>query len=298
METPYARGCAFIDDAFVPIAEARISVLEMGFSRSDCTYDVVAVWEGAFFRLDDHLERFERSCLCLRLATPPREEIRRVLFECVRRSGLRNAYVEMIATRGVPEAGQRDPRAIRNRFYAYAIPYVWIATPEQQARGTRLAIAREVERISPRAVDPSVKNFHWGDLVRGQFEALDREADTAVLLDAEGCVTEGPGFNLFALVRGTLLTPATGVLRGITRETVLELAAREGVPARVARFDAATLRDADEIFLTSTAGGVMPVVALDGAPVGHGAPGPLTRRLGAAYWAAHREGPWVTPVQY
>jgi branched-chain amino acid aminotransferase len=294
----FAQGCAFIDEAFVPIAEARIPILDMGFSRSDCTYDVVAVWEGAFFRLEDHLDRFERSCLCLHLAAPPREEIRRIVFECVRRSGLRNAYVEVIATRGVPTAGQRDPRAIRNRFYAYAIPYVWIATPEQQARGTRLAIARGVERISPRAVDPSVKNFHWGDLVRGQFEAFEREADTVVLLDAEGAVTEGPGFNLFALTRGTLLTPVSGVLQGITRQTVLELAARAGVTARAARFDAATLREAEEIFLTSTAGGVMPVVALDGLPVGDGTPGPLTRRLSAAYWAAHREGPWVTPVVY
>lgn len=298
MEDSCARGCAFVDGNYVPIDEARIPILEMGFSRSDCTYDVVAVWEGGFFRLEDHLDRFERGCLCLRLAAPPREEIRRIVFECVRRSGLRNAYVEVIATRGVPEAGQRDPRLIRNRFYAYAIPYVWIATPEQQARGTRLAIAREVERISPRAVDPSVKNFHWGDLVRGQFEALDREADTVVLLDAEGCVTEGPGFNLFAWVRGTLLTPATGVLRGITRETVIELAAREGVPARLARFDAATLREADEIFLTSTAGGVMPVVALDDVPVGDGRPGALTQRLAAAYWAAHHDGAWVTRVDY
>jgi branched-chain amino acid aminotransferase len=298
MSEDFSSGCAFVDGAYVPIGEARIPLLDMGFSRSDCTYDVVAVWEGGFFRLDEHLDRFARSCDCLQLSAPGREEIRDIVFGCVRRSGLREAYVEIIATRGVPRAGQRDPRLITNRFYAYAIPYVWIANPAQQERGLNLVVARAVERISPRAVDPTVKNFHWGDLVRGVFEAYERDADTVVLLDHEGHVTEGPGFNLFAYCRGTLLTPAEGVLHGITRQTVLDLAARERLPCRVLRFDESLLRDADEIFLTSTAGGVMPVVRLDGEPVGDGTPGPLTSQLRALYWDAHRAGPWVTRVDY
>lgn len=298
MEARYAAGCAWVDDDYVPIAQARIPLLDMGFSRSDCTYDVVAVWQGGFFRLDAHLDRFERSCACLQLALPPRETVREIVFECVRRSGLRDAYVEVIATRGVPVAGQRDPRQITNRFYAYAIPYVWIANPDKQAEGLHLVIAGSVERIAPRAVDPTVKNFHWGDLVRAQFEAYDRSADTVVLLDHEGHVTEGPGFNLFAYVRGTLLTPAEGVLLGITRRSVLELAERERLPTRVTRFGPDVLREADEIFLTSTAGGVVPVVTLDGRAIGTGRPGPLTERLRALYWDAHRGGPWVERVDY
>lgn len=294
----YAAGCAWVEGDYVPVAEARLPLLDMGFSRSDCTYDVVAVWEGAFFRLDDHLERFERSCACLQLTPPPRSVVREIVFGCVRRSGLREAYVEVIVTRGVPRAGQRDPRQIENRFYAYAIPYVWIANPEKQAAGLRLVVANSVERIATRAVDPTVKNFHWGDLVRGQFEAYDRDADTVVLLDHEGHVTEGPGFNLFVYARGTLLTPADGVLQGITRRTVLELAARERLPTRITRFGADLLHEADEIFLTSTAGGVMPVVSVDGRPVGAGRPGTLTERLRALYWDAHRGGQWVERVDY
>ncbi len=298
MDDRYAAGCAWVDGDYLPIAEARIPLLDMGFSRSDCTYDVVGVWQGAFFRLDDHLDRFERSCACLQLTPPPRHLVRESVFECVRRSGLQDAYVEVIATRGVPHAGQRDPRRVENRFYAYAIPYVWIANPEQQAAGIRLVVAGSVERISARAVDPTVKNFHWGDLVRAQFEAYDRDADTVVLLDHEGHVTEGPGFNLFAYTRGTLLTPADGILQGITRRTVLELAEREKLPTRVTRFGPEVLGEADEIFLTSTAGGVMPVVALDGRPVGEGRPGALTERLRALYWDAHRSGSWVERVAY
>ena len=299
MQEDFSAGCAYIDGRYVPIEQAGIPILDMGFSRSDCTYDVVSVWNGSFFRLADHLDRFERSCTCLRLNPGlARPELAGVLAECVARSGLRDAYVEMIATRGIPRSGERDPRRIVNRFYAYAIPYVWIARPEQQEAGLHVVIAEGVERISTRAVDPTVKNFHWGDLVRGVFEAFEREADTVVLLDAAGHVTEGPGFNLFASYRGQLLTPADGVLLGITRQTVLELAAREGVQARVGHLGPDILLEADEIFLTSTAGGVMPVTLLNGRAVGDGLPGALTRRLRDRYWEAHHDPAWSTPVAY
>ncbi|MGD9600990.1 MAG: aminotransferase class IV [Gammaproteobacteria bacterium] len=297
MAQGFEQGCAWIDGRYVPIGDACIPITDMGFTRSDCTYDVVAAWQGRFFRLADHLARFERGCLCLEL-TPPVAfaEMPGLLAECVRRTGLQDAYVEMICTRGVPEPGVRDPRRVRNRFYAFAIPYVWIASPAQQETGVPLAVAARVERVAPRATDPTVKNFQWGDFVRAQLEAHEREAHTAVLLDAAGHVTEGPGFNLFVHTRGTLLTPGDGVLLGITRQTVLELAARERIPTRVTRFDADTLRSAEEVFLTSTAGGVMPVASVDGEPVGDGSPGPVTRLLRARYWEAHVHGPWVTPI--
>jgi branched-chain amino acid aminotransferase len=299
MEPDYTAGCAFTMGQYVPVKDAHISILDMGFSRSDCTYDVVAVWDGGFFRLDDHLARFARSCECLQLHTDHTlGEIATILTECVRRSGLREAYVEMIMTRGVPQAGERDPRRITNRFHAYAIPYVWIANADQRARGLHLVVARSVERISSRAIDPTVKNFHWGDLVRGLFEAYERNADTAVLVDANGYLTEGPGFNVFAFYRGQLITPADGALHGITRQTVLDLAAQAGVTARVGRVEPDMLAQASEIFVTSTAGGVMPVTLLDGQPVGDGTPGPLTQRLCELYWQAHRAGEWVTPVDY
>lgn len=299
MSDPFSQGCAWVDGAYVPIAQAHIPITDMGFTRSDCTYDVVAAWHGKFFRLAEHLARFERSCLCLKL-TPPVNftEMPSILAECVRRAGLQDAYVEMICTRGVPRAGERDPRLVANRFYAFAIPYVWVATPAQQETGIALVIAEHVERVGSRATDPTVKNFQWGDFVRAQFEAYERDAHTAVLVDAAGYLTEGPGFNLFVYTKGTLLTPGEGVLHGITRQTVLELAVREGIPTRTTRFDAATVRDADEVFLTSTAGGIMAVTTVDGRAVGDGTPGAVTRRLHARYWAEHEHGPWVTPIVF
>jgi branched-chain amino acid aminotransferase len=155
-----------------------------------------------------------------------------------------------------------------------------------------------IERIPPTSVDPTVKNFHWGDLLRGQYEAFECGARLAVLVDGAGNLTEGAGFNLFALVAGALLTPATGVLDGITRRTILELAEREGLEARACVLPVVALERADEVFLTSTAGGVMPVTTVDGRQVGSGEPGPVTRRLSERYWEAHSDPRYATPVAY
>lgn len=295
----FADGCAWIDGDYLPIAEARIPINDTGFTRSDCTYDVVSVWQGSFFRLEDHLDRFAASCTAGRFTLPcTRAAIRDILLECVCLSGLRDAYVEMIVTRGVPPPGVRDPRRFSNRFYAFAIPYVWIATPAQQDAGTSLVIANDTRRIEPDSVDPRMKNFHWGDLTRGLLEAYERDAHSVVLLNAAGDVTEGPGFNVFAFTDGALWTPAAGVLEGITRRTVIELATRAGIEVHSTNFGPQVLRAADELFLTSTAGGVMPVTQLDGRRVGNGRPGALTLRLREAYWDAHREGDWTLAVDY
>ena len=153
-------GAAFVDGQFVPTSEAKISLFDWGFTRSDATYDVASVWHGAFFRLNDHLDRFFASLAKLRLKIPhDRAEVRAIVHGCVRAGGLHDAYVAMIATRGVPPRGARDPRLATNRFYAYAVPYVWIAPPEKQASGIDLHISQR-QRIAPASVDPTVKNYH------------------------------------------------------------------------------------------------------------------------------------------
>jgi len=296
---PYADGCAYIEGKYFPIAEARISILDSGFYRSDLTYDVVAVWKGKFFRLDDHLKRFENGYTQLRMNPKiSLAQMREILFECVRRAGIRNAYVEMILSRGIDEDGSRDPRRFRNCFYAHAVPYMWIVKPEDQKVGIHLVIAEKTIRIPPDAIDPTVKNFHWGDLVRGIYEAYDRGGYTVVLPDAAGNITEGPGFNVFVYDRGSLLTPERGVLKGITRQTMIDLAEAQGIPVRLDMFGADVLMAAEEVFLTSTAGGVMPVTLVNGRTIGDGKPGKITTLMQKRYWKAHDEGPWVTPVDY
>ncbi len=298
-QNTFAEGCAFIEGKYVPIAEARIPIIDTGFLRSDITYDVVAVWNGKFFRLEDHLDRFEKGWKRLHMKPPVnKKEIREILFECVRRSGIKNAFVEMIMSRGVDEERSRDPRRFRNRFYAYAIPYIWIVKPEDQEVGIHLIIAEKTIRIPPEAVDPTIKNFHWADLTRGIYEAYERGGYTIVLPDVEGNITEGPGFNVFVYYEGTLLTPEKGVLEGITRATVLDLADELNIPARLGMFDAKVLKEAQEVFITSTAGGVMPVTKVNEKPIGTGSLGEVTTLIRRRYWEAHDEDRWTTPVDY
>jgi len=294
----FAEGTAFIDGEYVPVREARIPILDYGFLRSDATYDVAHVWKGYVFRLADHLDRFERNVAALRMRLPlSRDAVRGVLMECVRRSGLRDAFVHMTCTRGLPARGSRDPRKCENRFYAFAIPFVWIATEEQRARGLHLHIS-SIQRIPRASVDPTVKNFHWIDLTRGLFEAYDSGAEVEVLVDGEGNVTEGPGFNLFVASGGRLATPAAGVLDGMTRRTVFDLCRDINLGVDAENIPVERVRRGDEVFITSTAGGIMPVTKIDGVPLGDGKPGPLTKQLHDLYWSRKAAGWLGTAIDY
>ncbi len=294
----YTEGAAFVEGRFVPVGEARVPILDWGFVRSDATYDVAHVWRGSFFRLEDHLDRFERGMARLHMTVPyGRAEIREILLRCVSASGLRDAYVEVVCTRGVPPPGSRDPRECENSLFAFAVPFVWIADPEKQERGLHAVIGR-VQRIQPESVDPTVKNYHWLDLVAGLYEAYERGGETVILTDGEGNVVEGPGFNVFAAKGEALCTPDRGVLEGVTRKTVAELASEHDIPLETRKVSAEEVKKADEVFVTSTAGGIMPVTRVDGRPVGSGEPGPLTIRLRDAYWELHEDPRFATPVQY
>ena len=296
--TDFSQGAAFIDDEYVPVADARIPVLDWGFLHSDATYDVAHAWHGRFFRIDDYLDRFHASMTRLRMSAPySREQIRSIMFELVKRSGLRDAYVEIVCTRGLPAPGSRDPRSCENRFLAFAIPFVWIANDELRETGLNLLISSQ-QRIPPESVDPRIKNYHWLDMVMALFEAYDHDADSAVLVDAEGNLVEGPGFNVFVRHGNTVMTPSRGVLEGVTRETILELLTRENLEVEQALLPAATAQAADEVFITSTAGGVMPVTRISGNPVGDGRPGALTAQLNAAYGSLHDDPAYSVPIDY
>jgi branched-chain amino acid aminotransferase len=297
-EPMYPDGAAFIDGRYLPIAEASIPITDWGFLRSDCTYDVVHVWQGRFFRLDHHLDRFAQSCEALRLKHPySREEVVEILMQLVRLTGLRDAYVEVICTRGVPPRGSRDPRQCANRFYAFVLPFIWIATEEVRTRGINLHIS-SIPRIPAESIDPLIKNFHWGDLTRGLLDGLDQGCDMAVLSDLEGNLSEGPGFNIFVVREGTVTTPEGTCLGGITRQTALDLLGEANMRTVIGKVSPDDLRHADEAFITSTAGGILPVTRVDHRPVGDGEPGPLTLRLKDRYWRKHTDPAETTPIAY
>lgn len=285
---PFAKGIAWIEGELVPIHEARIPLLDQGFLHSDLTYDVPAVWDGRFFRLDDHLERLGASCRKLRLRMPiPRENMKQILVDMVAKSGIRDAYVEMIVTRGLKFVRGNKPEDIINNLYMLVMPYVWVMPPETQRAGGNAIIARTVRRVPPGAIDPTVKNLQWGDFVRGLFEAQDRGAVYPILSDGDGNLTEGSGFNVVLIKDGVLYTPERGVLQGITRKCVFDIAKARGLPMRVEHVPVELAYQADEIFFCTTAGGIMPVTILDERHVGGGQVGPITRKIWEDYWDMH-----------
>lgn len=298
MNQQYEAGAAFLDGRFTPISEAKISLLDLGFSRSDATYDVVHVWRGAFFRLDDHLDRFERSCARWHFDVQvDRQALVEILVKCVKLTGLRDAYVEMGVTRGDLVPGTRDPRACTNRLFVYAIPFVWILPFERRFDGLTLSVSNVV-RIPPSAVDPTVKNYHWADLTMGLFQAYDEGADTTILVDLEGNLTEGPGFNIFVVKAGHITSPSGTVFEGITRRTVDEICQSLGVTLKFGTVTVGELLAADEVFITSTAGGIMPISKVRGKAVGAGQAGPITRALIDKYWQWHEDSKYATRINY
>ena len=293
---PAPPGIAYIDQDYVPIEDAKISVLDWGFLHSDATYDVVHVWKQRFFRLDAHLDRFLESARRIHLELPVgRPELETILAECVSRSGHENAYVEMILTRGVSPTFSRDPREAENKLICFAIPFGWILRPDQRETGLSIIIS-EIQRIPPESVDPRVKNYHWLDFVMGLYDAYDRGADNVILTDASGNLTEGPGFNVFIVNGQTLSTPKRGVLEGITRRTAIELARELDLPVEERDVQANDLSKADEAFATSTAGGIMPITRIDNISVGDGRAGPITKCLIEAYWKKHDHPDWSVGV--
>ena len=300
---PLAAGVAYVGGGYAPLAEAKIPLLDQGFLHSDLTYDVPAIWDGRFFRLEDHLDRFERSLAKLRLNNPlTREQMRQTLCDMAAKSGIRDAYVQMIVTRGLKFVRALSAEGKINsaecHVYLMVMPYIWVMPPELQPVGGSAIVTRGVRRVPPGAIDPTVKNLQWGDFTRGLFEAADRDALYPFLPDGDGNITEGSGFNIFIVKDGVLRTPRLGVLEGVTRRTVLDLAKKHGWKAEVGEVPVEDLYHCEEIFMATTAGGIMPITELDGAKVGGGQVGSRTREVWEAYWDAHYDPQYTLEIAY
>jgi len=298
---PYAGGCAYVEGEFVPVSEARISMFDAGFGHSDVTYTVASVWHGNVFRLGDHIDRLLDGAAKMRITSPlSRDELIDIAKECTARSGLRESYLCVMISRGYgARRGEKDLSKLTSQVYAYAIPYLWVFPPHEQINGITAVVARNTRRASAGSIDPGVKNFQWGDLVKASFEAGDRGANTAFLLDTDGYVAEGPGFNVIVVKDGKLFTPARNALPGITRRTALEIADSFGIETTIGDVTTELLYSADEIFVATTAGGITPVVGLDGEPIGDGAVGVVTARIRDRFWALMDEpSELIEPIAY
>lgn len=296
---PFAKGVAWVEGQLVPYDEARIPLKDQGFLHSDLTYDVPAIWDGRFFRLDDHLNRLEASCHKIRLRLPmPKHEIKTTLLRMAAESGIRDAFVELIVTRGLQAVRGSRAEDLVNNLYLFIVPYVWVMPPEVQRAGGSAVIARTVRRVPPGAIDPTVKNLQWGDLTRAMYEAQDRGAQYPFLTDGDGNLTEGSGFNVVMIKDGVLYTPDRGVLEGVTRKSVFDIARVNGIEIRCEVVPVELAYQSDEVFMCTTAGGVMPITSLDGQKIKDGKIGAITSKIWDGYWAMHWDPAYTTEVPY
>jgi len=281
----------YIDGAVRSAEEAKVSVLDRGFLYGDSVYETIGTLYGRLFATRDHLDRLERSARRIGLRVPPRADVENAIAQTVAAAGNPETRVRVMLTRGVGKLDLDPASAEDSRLVVIAFP-LGAPTVEMFEKGVAVAIV-SVTRNSPQAIDPAVKSGNYLNNVLAVGEARRTSgAYEAILCAADGSVAEGASSNVFAIVRGQLWTPPTevGILDGITRAKVLELARGAGIDVVERRIQPDELRGADEAFLTSATRCVLPVTTIDSHPVGDGRPGPVTRRLMGLFDELARRG--------
>jgi branched-chain amino acid aminotransferase len=202
----------------------------------------------------------------------------------------------MIQTRGMSPGFVRDPRKATPRVMGFAVPFGWILKPEDFEIGLDVFLTN-IKRITPSSVDPTIKNYHWMDLVKGMLDAYEHGHQTAILVDENNNISEGPGFNIFSIDQSGVSTPDHGVLEGITRQTVINLSKELELEVNAKPISIEMLKSSDELFATSTAGGVMPITKVSGKKIGSGKVGNITRQIHKLYWEKHSDPDWTLSVE-
>jgi D-alanine transaminase len=270
---------AYLDGAYLPLVEARVSVLDRGFVYGDGVYEVVPVYSKRPFRLDAHLRRLQYSLDGIRLANPHGAGIWRGLVdELIARQDFDDQSLYIQVTRGVAPRDHAFPKGVAPTVFMYAQPLV-TATAEQKAAGVCAITAPD-----PRWQRCDIKAISLlANVLMRQLAVEVGCAETLMLRD--GLLTEGAASNIFVVKDGILRTPppSSHMLTGVTYDVVLELAAAHGIPTDVRAVPEAELRAADEVWMTSSTKEIMAIVKLDGVAVGNGVPGPLARQMDRLY---------------
>lgn len=270
----------YMNGRFVPEADARVSVFDHGFLYGDGVFEGIRAYRGRVFRLKEHIDRLFESAHSIMLPMPcNREEMTRAVVETVRANGLQDAYIRVVVTRGTGDLGL-DPRKCRTCQVVIIADRISLYPEEFYTQGLKV-ITVATRRNVAGALDPKIKSLNYLNNILVKIEANQAGMMEALMLNGDGFVTEGSGDNIFIYRRGMLITPPPylGILEGITRAVVLDLARGEGIPVREAPFTRHDVYTADECFLTGTAAEVIPVIEVDSRTVGTGRPGPVTRRL-------------------
>jgi len=261
-------------------ADARISVYDHGLLYGDGVFEGMRVYEGTVFRLREHLDRLYESARHIYLEIPiTKEQMADEVRSTVRANDKRNGYIRLVITRGAGYLGL-DPRKTSDPQVIVIVDDISLYPPELYENGMEICTASTI-RNHPNAVNPRIKSLNYLNNILAKIEAVRAGCLEALMLNHVGEVAECTGDNVFLIKRGVLKTPPleAGILEGITRNAVLELARAADIPSQETALTRHDVYAADECFLTGSAAEVIPVVKCDGRPIGNGKPGPMTRQL-------------------
>jgi len=277
---------ASVNGIVTPAEEARVSVLDNGFSFGDSVYETLRTYDGRPFEWGRHLRRLRASAGRLGFAIPQtNDQLLARLDAVLERAGNPESYIRLIVSRGLGDLSYHFEKVQGPTVVIVVKPYGGFPA-SHYTEGVSVALVK-VRRNHPQALDPAIKSSNLLNNVLAVREAQARGAEEAVLLNQRGEVAEGASTNVFVVRGGTLITPLleTGILAGITREVVLELARGLAIPAREQALAPEDFLSADEAFLTSTTREVVPIRAVDDRPLGRVQPGPVTLRILEAFRA-------------
>ncbi|MEZ5414961.1 MAG: branched-chain-amino-acid transaminase [Opitutaceae bacterium] len=274
----------YLDGKFVDPADAKISVFDHGLLYGDGVFEGIRLYGGNIFRLEEHLERLEYSARAIMLDLPhTRQEFSDITCETCRQNGLTDAYIRLVVTRGVGDLGLAPWTCPKPSVFVIASK---ISLYPQEHYDNGLAIVTvPTRRINPAALPPTVKSLNYLNNILGKIEARQFGALEAIMLNDQGHIAECTADNVFIVHKGEIVTPAAsqGALKGITRETVIDIAKELNVPIRESNMTRYDVWCADECFLTGSGAEVIPVVKLDGRVIGSGKPGEITRKVLASF---------------
>lgn len=274
----------FLDGQIVPVEQARISVFDHGLLYGDGVFEGIRSYGGRVFRLDAHLRRLEHSARAIRLELPlTSAELTTAVYDTLKANNVIDGYIRLVVTRGVGYLGLSPVRTGRPSVFIIA-DQIELYPKDLYDKGMDI-ISSSVVRNHPNAVSPRIKSLNYLNNILAKIEALDAGVQEAIMYNHLGNVAECTGDNIFLVREGGLQTPPldAGILEGITRDAVIELVRKRGLPLREMSLTRHDLYIADECFLTGSAAEVIPVTRIDGRPIGTGQPGPITRQLMADF---------------
>jgi len=274
----------YIDGAYLPESEAKISVFDHGLLYGDGVFEGIRFYNGRVFHLEGHLDRLWDSARAICLTIPlSREEMTAALLDTVRQNELRDGYIRLIVTRGIGNLGL-NPYNCKRASVIIIAASIALYPEELYQRGLDV-ITCGTRRMSPAALSPQVKSLNYLNNVLAKIEAIQAGAGEGLMLNDQGYVAECTGDNIFVFKNGDLFTPpiSAGGLRGITRAVVFEIAKEFGIIVREPEMTRYDIYTADECFLTGTAAEIIPVISLDKRLIGAGKPGPETARFIARF---------------